>query len=56
MLHKQCPRCQGDMYLEEDIDGKVIVCLQCGLRRYASVPAYRIAPDTLAEKPVPAAR
>lgn len=39
MLFKKCPRCDGDMYLEVDVDGKTIVCLQCGSRQYPSFPA-----------------
>lgn len=41
MLVKKCPRCQGDMYVEEDIDGVEFVCLQCGGRLRPSFSAYR---------------
>lgn len=27
---KVCPRCQGDLYLSEDIFGKYFSCMQCG--------------------------
>jgi hypothetical protein len=27
---KACPRCQGDLYEEQDHYGKYIACLQCG--------------------------
>jgi hypothetical protein len=27
---KMCPRCQGDLYLEEDRFGRHVTCLQCG--------------------------
>ena len=27
---KACPRCHGDLYLEEDIFGSYVACLQCG--------------------------
>ena len=30
---KVCPRCQGDLYLKEDIFGKYLSCLQCGYLR-----------------------
>jgi hypothetical protein len=39
MLFKKCPRCDGDMYLEVEVDGKSIVCIQCGSRQYPSFPA-----------------
>ena len=29
-----CPRCQGDIYLDNDSDGRYFGCLQCGYRRY----------------------
>jgi len=31
-LMKQCPRCGGDLYLEQDIFSKYLACLQCGRR------------------------
>lgn len=27
---KGCPRCQGDLYLNQDMYGKYLNCLQCG--------------------------
>ena len=27
---KQCPRCRGDLYLEQDAYDKYLACLQCG--------------------------
>ena len=30
MWLKACPKCKGDLYLRHEIDGKDIVCLQCG--------------------------
>ena len=27
---KTCPKCQGDLYLSEDIFGKFFSCMQCG--------------------------
>lgn len=31
---KQCPRCdKGDLYLDNDMYGESIACLQCGWRR-----------------------
>jgi hypothetical protein len=43
MLIKNCPRCRGDMYLEKDLDGIELVCLQCGKRLRPSF-AYSRAP------------
>ncbi len=33
MLLKECTRCGGDMFVENDLDGIDLVCLQCGYRR-----------------------
>lgn len=30
---KRCPRCHGHLYLEAEISGDEVVCLQCGFRR-----------------------
>ena len=27
---KACPRCRGDLYIEEDIFGSYLACFQCG--------------------------
>jgi Zn ribbon nucleic-acid-binding protein len=34
MWFKACPKCKGDLYLRGEIDGKDIVCIQCGYARY----------------------
>lgn len=33
MQLKGCPKCRGDLYLAEDIDGEYVQCLQCGYLR-----------------------
>lgn len=33
---KSCPKCRGDLYLENDGYERCVVCLQCGYRIYAS--------------------
>ena len=30
---KECPRCQGDLYLAEDVFGRYVSCMQCGYLR-----------------------
>ena len=30
IILKACPRCAGDLYLEEDADGEYLSCLRCG--------------------------
>lgn len=30
---KECPRCQGDLYLAEDAFGRYVSCMQCGYLR-----------------------
>ena len=27
---KSCPKCEGDLYLDWDMDGWYVQCLQCG--------------------------
>jgi len=36
MRFKSCPRCHGDMYLENDLYSWDEVCLNCGFRRVHS--------------------
>ena len=36
---KECPRCQGDLYITEDTFGKYLSCLQCGYLRDLAQPA-----------------
>jgi len=38
MQRKGCPKCRGDLYIDQDFDGRRImppewVCLQCGWRQ-----------------------
>lgn len=42
MLHKSCPKCRGDLGLEQDIYGGPpdLICLQCG---YTPRPQERFA-------------
>jgi len=35
---KSCPRCRGDMFLENDLYTLDEVCLNCGFRRVHSMP------------------
>jgi len=30
---RNCPRCQGDLFIDKDLDGWYGQCLQCGYRR-----------------------
>lgn len=30
---KACPKCCGDMYVDRDVHGTFVECLQCGLLR-----------------------
>ena len=36
---KECPRCQGDLYLAEDAFGRYLSCMQCGYLRDLEQPA-----------------
>ncbi len=33
LFFKGCPKCHGDMYVDRDVYGTFIECLQCGLLR-----------------------
>jgi len=33
MVFKGCTRCRGDLYVEDDVGFRDLVCLQCGARR-----------------------
>ena len=47
ILLKACPRCHGDLYLEEDYYGRYFNCLQCGLE----VPVQlRLVPNKTAAR------
>ena len=35
---KECPRCQGDLYITEDGFGRYLSCLQCGYLRDLAQP------------------
>jgi len=41
IVFRGCARCEGDQYLEQDITGNELVCLQCGARRTLNAPALR---------------
>lgn len=30
---KKCPRCRGDIFIDEDVEGCYEKCLQCGYER-----------------------
>ncbi len=30
---KSCPRCRGDVFVDEDLDRTYLKCLQCGYER-----------------------
>jgi hypothetical protein len=39
MIFKGCTRCHGDVYAEEELGGRDLVCLQCGHRVPEGGPA-----------------
>lgn len=45
---KTCPRCQGDLFIDRDMDGWYEQCLQCGYRR-----GMRVVAQAKQEQPVP---
>ena len=50
---KVCPRCHGDLYLNEDIFGKYVNCLQCGYMKDPVAPA--LTKEETKRKPAAAA-
>jgi len=40
---RECPKCQGDMYLEKDHYGSFRQCLQCGMIKDLDVPVATVA-------------
>ncbi len=46
---KECPRCQGDLYLAEDAFGRFLSCMQCGYLRDLEQPAREPVAATLQE-------
>lgn len=48
---KSCPRCRGDLFVEDDLFTIDVVCLQCGQRRSVE----RRAVDRLARSRLKAA-
>ena len=49
---KQCPRCSGDLVVENDQYGTFISCMQCGMSK--DVPSAQIHPSQINLEPVPA--
>ena len=41
MVYKGCRRCNGDLYEEEFLDSRDLVCLQCGDRQSLTVVPNR---------------
>ncbi len=39
---KKCPRCGGDVYIDEDVDHCFEKCLQCGYERELQNAAVRM--------------
>lgn len=47
---KNCPRCNGDMFIERDVDGLLERCLLCGFSREISGPKKAISAVSEAKK------
>ncbi len=50
---RRCPRCGGDLYLDEDETGKFYVCFQCAREypiQYIERPAAEKAREAAAER------
>ena len=51
ILLKSCPRCRGDLLLEEDHYGRYYSCLQCGLEVFPE--RLTLLPADVIETPAP---
>ena len=49
---KQCPRCSGDLVVEDDVYGIFVSCMQCGMCK--DVASAEIDPSKISLEPVPA--
>ena len=47
---KVCPKCQGDLYLREDIFGKYLSCMQCGYFKDLEAPQPTAAPSPIIDE------
>jgi uncharacterized C2H2 Zn-finger protein len=57
MLHKRCPRCYGDLYLNSDQYGRYVACAQCGhYLKESSSEAHRFSERYLRYEPQERAR
>ncbi len=36
--YKGCPKCEGDLYLTEDVFGRFASCIQCGFMKDVEAP------------------
>lgn len=54
---KVCPKCQGDLYLSEDMFGKYFSCMQCGYLKDLDQPEVdsNLGGDAVPEKELEAA-
>ncbi|MCC7364713.1 MAG: hypothetical protein IT303_10100 [Dehalococcoidia bacterium] len=43
MMSKNCGRCSGNTYIEDDLFTRDIVCLQCGARQTLARPKRVVA-------------
>ena len=50
---KSCPKCNGDLFVDRDIDGWVEQCLQCGHTKYLET-IYELEKQPAAKKREPA--
>ncbi len=41
-MYKSCPKCRGDIFVEEDVSTCYVKCLQCGYEKELT----RKSPDT----------
>ena len=53
-LLKGCPRCCGDLYVDQDQYGSFVSCIQCGLNReICSQPGEPLQIESAASLPAP---
>lgn len=54
--YKACPKCHGDLVLQQDIHGWFVQCVQCSMLREVPDPLKRARMQEQAAEPVAAGR
>ena len=53
MWQRACPRCSGNLFIEDIVAEWCVVCLQCGYRKYINREKWHEANSTTSVQPQP---